>query len=336
MQDQILSYMNKYLSPFLCGFRKGYSTELCLTVMLERWKKAMDKSKIAGAILTDLSKAFDCINHELLIAKLEGYGFGHAALTYIYSYLCDRRQRTKINNTFSSWYDIIFGVPQGSILGPLLFNIYFNDIFYFIDGTDLANYADDNTPYAIELKVDILIDILENNATILIKWFDINYFKMNTDKCKLLITNHDEEVSAKIGSDVIKASKSVKLLGIMIDNKLNFNEHVSKLCKKASQKLHALARISNYMSSAKLRLLMKAFIESQFGYCPLVWMYHSRTLNNQINRLHERSLRLVYKDRTLAFEELLVTDNSVSIHHRNLQKLASEMYKVINNHSPII
>ena len=106
--------------------------------------------------------------------------------------------------------------------------------------------------------------------------------------------------------------------------------HISKLCKKASLKLHDLARVSNYMSSDKLRIIMKAFIESQFGYCPLIWMFHSRTLNNRINRLHERALRLVYKNSTLSFEELLQKDNSVTIHHRNLQKLAtlSHQFKI--------
>ena len=107
-------------------------------------------------------------------------------------------------------------------------------------------------------------------------------------------------------------------MGITIDSKLNFNEHVTKLCKKASAKLHALARVSNYMKIDKLRVLMKAFIESQFGYCPLIWMFHSRKLNNLINRIHERALRIVYKDHNSTFQELLNKDNSVSIHHRNL------------------
>ena len=102
MYNQISTYIETYLSPFLCGFRKGFSTQHCLTVMLERWKKALDNGKIAGAILTDLSKAFDCLNHNLLIAKLNAYGFDHNSLTYIYSYLSDRKQRTKINNSFSS------------------------------------------------------------------------------------------------------------------------------------------------------------------------------------------------------------------------------------------
>ena len=323
IHDQILIFVEQYLSPYLCGFRKGYSTQYCLIIMLEPWKKSLDNRKIAGALLTDLSKAFDCLNHELLIAKLEAYGFHHSALTYIFSYLSDRKQRTKVNNFLSSWSNNETGVPQWSILGPLIFNIYMNDI----REEDLANYADDNTPYAIENEIETLISIIEKDASILIKWFNDNYLKLNEDK-------HNDNVSAKIGSEIITASESVKLLGIIIDNKLNFNEHISKLCKKVSQKIHALARISNFMSTEKLRKIMKAFIDSQFGYCPLIWMFCSRTLNNRINQLHERALRLVYKDATLSFEELLIVDKSFSIHHRNLQKLATGMYKVINKLSP--
>ena len=113
MYDQISSYINKYFSPYLCSFRKGYSTQHCLTVMLERWKKALDNGKIAGALLTDLSKAFDCLNHELLIAKLEAYGLGHRSLNYILSFLSDRKQRTKVNNSFSSWSNIKTGCTTG-------------------------------------------------------------------------------------------------------------------------------------------------------------------------------------------------------------------------------
>ena len=316
------------------GFRKGFSTQYCLIVMLDKWSKAMDQGKFAGALLTDLSKAFDCINHELLVAKLEAYGFDKGSLTYIYSYLSDRMHRTKINNSLSEWANISSGVPQGSILGPLLFNIYLNDIFYFVDKTDLANYADDTTPHTVESSIDTLLQCLYKDTSAIIKWFRDNYLLLNPDKCKLLISKHDKDISLIVDNEVIGCSKSVKLLGVTIDNRLDFSEHVSKLCKKVSTKLHALARVSNYMNQAKLRLLMKAFIESQFSYCPLVWMFHSRTLNNRINKLHERGLRLVYKDSTLSFEELLRKDNSFSIHHRNLQKLAIEMYKVHNGLSP--
>ena len=165
-------------------------------------------------------------------------------------------------------------------------------------------------------------------------WFKDNYLKMNADKCNLLICNQNKDVSIILENDTIDCSNSVKLLGITVDKKLNFSEHISKLCKKVSSKLHALARISNLMNQSKLRLIMKSFIESQFSYCPLVWMFHSRSLNNRINKLHERGLRLVYKDSHLTFEELLHKDKSFTIHHRNLQKLATEMYKIHNNLSP--
>ena len=114
--------------------------------MLETWKRSADKGKVFGALLTDLSKAFDCLNHELLTAKLNAYGFSLPALRLINDYLSNRKQRTKIANTYSTWLDIIFMVPQGSILGPLLFNVFLADLFFTVNNIDIASYADDNTP----------------------------------------------------------------------------------------------------------------------------------------------------------------------------------------------
>ena len=295
MYDQIISYMDKFLSPYLFGYRKGHSTEQCLFIMIEMWKKALDNKKVAGAVLTDLSKAFDCLSHDLLIAKLEAYGLEKSAQKFVYNYLKDRKQRTKINGSYSSWKELKCGVPQGSILGPLLFNIFINDMFYFVDKTKIANYADDNSTYTTESNIDNLLKILEEETSLVLNWFRINEMKSNDDKCHLIVANHDD-VSVRLNSETTEGEDSVELLGIHIDNKLTFSQHVTNLCKKGNQKLHALARISKLLSQDKLKLIMKTFIESQFNYCPLIWMFHSRTLNTKINKLHERALRIVYKD----------------------------------------
>ena len=292
--------------------------------MLEIWQKALDENNSAGGILTDLSKAFDCLNHNLLIGKLEAYGFDVSALEFVNNYLKERKQRTKVSGSYSTWRELKFGVPQGSILGPLLFNILINDIFHFINKTKMANYADDNTIYSVDDNVTNLLKTLETETNLVLKWFRINEMKANDDKCHLLVANQ-ENVSVTLGNEIIEATDSVEILGVTIDKNLDLNEHVSNLCKKGNQKLHALARISNYLSKDKLKIIMKTFIQSQFNYCPLTWMFHNRTLNNKINKLHERALRIVYKNDSLTFQELLDKDDSITIHQRNLQRLATEM-----------
>ena len=147
LYDQTYKYFSHILSKQQCGFRKGFRTQQCLLVMAEKWRKCQDKRGISGAILTNLSKAFGCILHDLLIAKLAAYGFDYQSLRIMESFLSNRQQRTKINNAFSRYSEITYGVPPGSILGLLIFNIYICDIFFNIIECDNASYVDDNTLY---------------------------------------------------------------------------------------------------------------------------------------------------------------------------------------------
>ena len=325
--DQLSKYFDGILSDFQFGFRKGFSAQQCLIALIELWKKSVDNKEAFGALMTDLSKAFDCVDHDLLIAKLSAYGLNFRSLKLVYNYLNDRKQRVKVNNSYSSLKCIRFGVPQGSVLGPLLFNVYICDLFYIIKDWKVANYADDTTPYVVCKNMTDVIHSLENCATLLFEWFENNNMKANSDKSHLLLST-SILWQAKITNDVIQNCQSEKLLGIIIDNKLNFQEHVNSLCDKASQKFSALARLSYYMDTNQKRRILKAFITSQFGYCPLIWMFCSRTLNNRINRIHERALRIDYNDSNSSFDELLLKDNSVSIHTKNLQVLCIEIYKV--------
>ena len=153
--------------------------------------------------------------------------------------------------------------------------------------------------------------------------------KLNQDKCHLPVSGFkNENVWAKIGKTKIWESKKQKLLGAEIDRTLSFDKHIVSLCRKAGKKLSVLARLSNFMCTNKKRVLMKAFIESLFSYCPLILMFHSRGVNNKINQLHERSLRSVCKDNISFFKDLLKRDRSFTIHQRNIQSLAIELFKV--------
>ena len=200
----------------------------------------------------------------------------------------------------------------------------------------LPSYADiAKTPHCASHDIQTAIYTLQVSSATLFDWFSKNSMKANAYKCHLLLSENIKHVAC-INHIQIETNTSEKLLGVTIDCDLKFDIHVNSLCKKATQKLNALARISGYMDSSKKRTVMKAFITSHFSYCPLVWMFHSREINNIINRIHERSLRLVYSDKTSTFKELLDKDKSVSVHHKNIQVLAIEIYKTVTGLAPTI
>ena len=174
------------------------------------------------------------------------------------------------------------GVPQGSILGPLLFNIFIADMFYFIEDIGIINYADDTTLFSHGAVTNNVLQSLEEKSIKLFNWFKDNNLKGNPDKCHLFL-NEIDDVSVEINEFKISNSNSEKLLGIKFDNKLTFDEHLSDLCVKVSRKIWALARIAPFMNIYKRKLIMNAFFTAQFNYCPLIWMCHSRENNRKIN-----------------------------------------------------
>ena len=252
------------------------------------------------------------------------------ALQLIRSYLSNRQQRVKINSSFSDWKEIKIGVPQGSVLGPLLFNVFINDIFWFANRTKICNYADDTTIFACHPDLDNIIKQLEEDSTVIVKWFSDNFLKLYDDKCHLMIFGgKSTEATVTIGNSKINESDYEKLLGVTFDKKLSFKKHVEDLYKKANQKLHALARLSNYIDPIKSEILMNSFIRSQFNYCPLVWMFHDRATNSKLNRIQERALRMVYKDSESGLADL--KKKYGTIHQHNLQLLMIEIFKTKNN-----
>ena len=334
--EQIMSFIEPKLNRLLCGFRKKHGTQHALFLLIKRWQDCIDKGGIIGSLLMDLSKAYDCIPHDLLIAKLEAYGFSHSSLKLIYSYLTDRKQRVKLGSTFSEWLEIILGVPQGSILGPLLFNIFINDLFLFIVETEICNFADDNTLYACDTSVENVLNRLNNEASRTVNWFKMNAMVANPDKFQFLLVGVKSfaEQYVLVGDVKVFASESVKLLGVHIDKDLKFDKHIRLICSRAKNKCFALSRIRTFLNVQNARLMYNAFIMSNFSYCPLIWMFCSKTNNNLINSVHKKALRIVYNKYDLSLNQLLEIDNGCSIHLRNLRFLMVEVYKSLNKLNP--
>ena len=274
--DQLTSYFKNILSEFLSAYRKQYSCQRVLLRMIETWRKCHDENKIVGATLMDLSKAFGCLPHELLLAKLEAYGLDTKALKLILSYLSGRKQCVKIRNSFSLLKFILCGVPQGSILGPILFNILMNDIFFLL-GSDLHNFADDNTVTAVAETTQGLITSLEVKTSNAIEWMKDNDMIANPNKFKAIVLTKPDHNKAGIRLEfrgkTILSSNEIDLLGVTIDTTLSFDSHITKICRKASRQLNALKRLGFYIPLDTRKILANSFIISNCNYCPLVWYF---------------------------------------------------------------
>ena len=260
------------LSHLLSGFRQGYSTQHALFRAIESWKRCLDTKGIVGTILMDLSKAYDCIPHDLLIAKLEAYGLDTCALKLVYSYLTNRKRRVKVGSAYSTFQNISTGVPQGSVLGPLLFNIFINDLFFTDLESEICNFADDTTIYACDTSIDAVTIKLKDDLQKLLDWFKNKGMCANPAKFQMMFLGlkSDRSFILNIGGQQVKQSEQVKLLGVQIDNSLKFDAHVKELCRKINQKLCAFSRIRPFLNKEKAKMLLTSVVMSNFSYCPLV------------------------------------------------------------------
>ena len=233
LHNQIASFSNEFLSDFISAYRKGYSTNHVLIRLIEDWKTSLDKNLFTGAVLMDLSKAFDFIPHNLLISKLHAYGLSFDTVTFLNSYLKDRKQNIRINNIFSAFQNILSGVPQGSILGPILFNIFLNDLFLCIKKSDLHNLAGDNIISTICNTLTGILKTLEQESKSAVRWFKQNEIIVNSDKFRAIILNKNE-IEAKyeltIDKNNFKSSKSVKLLCIAMDDRVYDLINTNQIC----------------------------------------------------------------------------------------------------------
>ena len=233
------------MSKFLSAYRKNVSCQNVLLRLIKQWRENLDNNKPVGAVLMDLSKAFDCLPHDLLIAKLAAYGFDRNTLKLFHSCLKDRKQVVKVKGFVGILKEIISGIPQGSILGPILFNIFIN-LFYFVDGENLHNFADDNTLSAQADSIGELVENLQYLCEVASSWMDQNNMIAKPSNFHAILLSKNcsltHRISIKIKENLIGSETQVDLLGLKIDNRLSFKSHISAIRKKAAKQLNALKK----------------------------------------------------------------------------------------------
>ena len=207
-----------------------------------------------------------------------------------------------------------------------LFNIFINDLFFSITKSEVCNFADDNTLYSCNKNLEYVFSNLKYDLRNVLDWFKINSMKTNPGKFQLMVLGlkNIAPFRLNVNGKIIPCSNEAKLLGITIVNELKFKKHLEDLCKKASYKLHALRRIRGCLTVEKARILANTFIDGQFNYASLIWMFAGKTLVNKICKVHHRTFQVVYNEYNKSYEELLQLNNNVSIHQRHLQYLPLE------------
>ena len=338
IKNHLVSIMNNHFSPYIAAYRQNYSCQHVLLRLIEEWRLKLDNDYVAGGVLMDLSKAFDCIPHDLLIAKLLAYKIDDKIVQMIFSYLQNRKQCVKINNISSEFLNIISGVPQGSIAGPILFNVFINDFFFFIKKASVHNFADDSALSSFAKTVSDLIKTLEDELRAAINWISMNHMIANPDKFKAIILDKQNSdfsnTKISVNNENLEIVPSVKLLGIQIDSQLNFKMHINNICKSAANQLNPLIRLNCFLGIDEKKVLVNSFVLSNFNYCPLVGL--SRLLNHgkKIENLQKRALRFLLNDHKSSYEKLLEKSDKSTINLRSHRSLCLEVFKTIYELNP--
>ena len=335
LSKQLYNYFEDKLSPYLSAYRRHYSCQTALLRLVEESKIAFHKKEHAALIGIDLSKAFDCLPHKLLLSKLKAYGLSISSIQYLRSYLTNRYQRVKIGDVFSSWLEIHQGVPQGSVLGPLLFNIFLNDLLFKSTNSNLFSYADDTQLLLSGPDPTAIQTSLNYDLALVSEWFQSNGMLTNPEKCLFMwLGKQFDDITVSIDGTEVQNADAMKLLGVYIDSGLHFNIHVKEIVRKISSKLQELKRHKRLISThAKMRIYMAYFLP-HLTYCSIVWIHCGKQNADKLERLNESILCFVFSDHHSSYEKLLENINKPSLRIQRIHDMLVLVYLALNRSAP--
>ena len=342
VNSQLTQYLDDTGSIASCqyGFRKDHSTTYLMLDLFDKIFNAKTKQRQPGIIFLDIKKAFDTVNHDILLAKLKNYGVSGLVLKWFESYLIGRKQQTRVGSRISDLVEILSGVPQGSILGPILFSIFINDLpTACIESTPYL-FADDGALYFDNIKRGDYANVKLEIQSIF-KWLQANKLALNNDKTKLLIFDTNPNLDAvlvNVRNDltlVICECKSQKYLGLIVDNKLNFYEHIDYIKKKVAKRIGAMYRSKNLLSSKYRKMFANALMLPHFDHLDIIWC---KTFKGKL-----KELDIIYKKVAKIALDVTIRESSIEVyknmswlplHLRRQLHLSSYMFRILNETCP--
>ena len=289
---------NNILNENQFGFRKGYSTEMALASFVEKITSALDKGQQTIGVFLDLKKAFDTVNFHILFDKLNHIGIRGKSLELLQSYLGNRKQAVTISSFKSLFKEILCGVPQGSILGPLLFLIYINDLPNALESSFPIMYADDTNIFHSGTNITEIENALNNDLGTLSNWLSVNKLSLNLSKTHTMLFTLNGRLKQykpiiKINNTELESTNSTTFLGVIIDQTFTWAKHLTHLTSKIAKSIGILKKASNAFNQSTLRMLYYSFLQPYFDYCILIWGKAADSHLNKLILLQKRAIRTI-------------------------------------------
>lgn len=343
VKDQLLEYLevNEVLTIHQAGFRKSNSCETALQSVIVKWKNAIGNKQYVGAVFLDLRRAFETVDKKLLLLKLKRMGLDGVVYKWFNSYLKERYQVVRYGNHMSNKRAVESGVPQGSVLGPILFILYINDIVKVIKKCSIQMFADDTLIYFMADDIVEVYNTINMELQNISRWLNENNLKLNLEKTKYMIVNNrynvpnDDNFNISVdGYNIEKVSK-YKYLGIIIDHNLSFNDHADYVLKKLAKKVYFFSRIGTYLSTETKLLIYHTLIAPNFFYCPTILFMLNKTQLCHLQIKQNRALRVILNcNMYTPIKTMLDCLNCLSVNQCIMLNVFLFIYKLVNNLLP--